>query len=434
MSSNSKKPRIIGRDFVLNWIAMLLLNVCIRMLDSNMASYATYFWDSKSLGGYLTTFFTIGSIVMAFLSGRLSDTKGRKNCLVAGCIGYAVPSFIMTFVLVPEVVLICRVIQGAAKGIVTVASAAIVADVVPHDFLNRGMGIYGLGSTLSFAFGPMLGLAIVGENSRYLLMFAVCGILYIVAAATSMGITYEKKRKAVGQTVFAQEENIQPSNPDQYKGIWKLIEKKAILPSVVFTIYMAGYACTVIFVTAFAQEMLGLNGTKLSLFYTMTAVSMLIFRLFVNRLADRYGALVLLIPGHVAMIFSLLLLALWVKYSYALFLLSGALYGVGLATVFPGLNTVAMIDSPADRGGAANATYYFMMDIGMLAASAVFGAFLDASPSLEVGYRNMFLISAGIILISFILAVILFNNKAREKRSPRFAEHMRKVRSGEVDV
>ena len=70
----------------------------------------------------------------------------------------------------------------------------------------------------------------------------------------------------------------------------------------------------------------------------------------------------------------------------------------------------------------------------MFAASAGFGALLDASISLKDGYRNMFLISAGIVLVSVILSVILFNNKTRVKRNPRFAEHMRKVKNGELDV
>jgi len=434
MSSNStRRPKIIGRDFALNWIVALLTNICIRMLDSNMASYATYVWDSKSLGGYMTSFFTIGSVVMSFFSGRLNDAKGRRNCLMAGCIMYAVPAFLMTVLKIPEAVLACRLVQGAAKGLVMVSNAAIIADVVPHDHMNRGMGIFGLASTVSFAFGPMLGLAIVGNDNRYLLMFAVCGILYVISAATCLGITYEKKQNLYAQKNVSEQETPVIS-PEQYKGIWKLIEKKAILPSIVFTIFISGYACIVVFATVYAQEMLKLSGTMLSLFYTTAAVTMMVIRMFISKLADRYGAMILLVPGHIAMILSLLILAFWAKNSYALFLIAGGLYGIGVSAVFPGLNTVAVVDSPKGRGGAANATYYFMMDIGMFAASAIFGAFLDNSESLAYGYRNMFLISAGITAVSFILSVILFNNRTRARRSPRFAQHMMKVKNGELDV
>ena len=432
----SSRPKIIGRDFILTWIVSMLSGICMRMLDSNLASYATYVWDSKSLGGYLTTFFTVGSVVMAFFSGRLNDVKGRKNCLLAGCLMYAAPAFLMTVLQIPEALLACRLVQGAAKGMIMVSSSAIIADVVPHDYMNRGMGIYGLSNTLSFAFGPMIGLAIVGEDNRYLLMFAVCGIFYLIGALSCTGINYEKKQKH--QAAQEKEElsgrNDGKADTASYKGIWKLIEKKAVLPSLNHLIFIAGYGCITIFLTVYAQEMLGLSGTVLSLYFTMAAVTMVIIRLFCSKWADRYGALILLVPGHLAMLFSLLILAFWAKYSYGLFLLSGALYGIGNSAVFPGLNTVAVVDSPQDRGGAANATFYFMMDIGMLAASAFFGAFLDSSETLAAGYRNMFLISAGVIAASLVMTLLLFNNRSRAARNPRFAEHMQKVKSGRIDV
>ncbi len=453
MGTAGKRPKIIGRDFILTWIVSLLSGMCMRMLDSTLASYAAYAWDSMSLGGYLTTFFTIGSVVMAFFSGRLNNRKGRKNCLMIGCLLYAAPAFLMAFVQIPEAVLACRLVQGCAKGLIMVSSAAIIADVVPHDYMNRGMGIYGVAVTLSYAFGPMLGLAIVGEDNHYLWMFAVCGIFYLVSALSCVGINYEKKRRmAAAQTkdsqtgVNGRDENkteAQTAGPaaeagapkrTEYKGIWKLIEKNAILPSLNFMICISSYACIVVFVTVYAQDMLDLNGTKLSLFFTAAAIAMLVVRLVCSKWADRYGAMILLLPGHLSIIFALLILAFWAKYSYALFLVAGVLYGIGNSACFPGLNTVAVVDSPPERSGEANAAYYFMMDIGMLVASAIFGVYLDAAPSPADGYLGMFLISIGIAVCSTVMTLVLFNNKSRAKRNPRFAEHMEKVRRGELDV
>ncbi len=431
MENNSNRVRIIGRDFILTWIVSFLSGVCMRMLDSNLASYATFVWNSKSLGGYMTTFFTVGSVIMAFFSGRLNDLKGRRNCLMGGCLLYASAAFVMAVLQIPEAVLACRLVQGTAKGLIMVSSSAIIADVVPHDHMNRGMGIYGLSLTLSFAFGPMIGLSIVGED-RYLLMFAVCGIFYLIGAASCLGINYEKKRAMAENTEQSAAASARTRNLETYKGIWKLIEKTALLPSFTFVFFIAGYTCIVIFLTVFAQEMLDLSGTAISLFFTMAAAAMAVVRMFVSKLADRYGALILLVPGHIAMLAALLILAFFARNNYPLFLLAGALYGAGNAAVYPGLNTVAMVDAPEGRGGAANATFYFMMDIGVLAASAVFGALLDHSASLAEGYRNMFLISAGLVLISFVMTVVFFNNRRRAKRNPRFAEHMEKVKKGLV--
>ncbi|MBQ1289389.1 MAG: hypothetical protein IIY23_04425, partial [Erysipelotrichaceae bacterium] len=72
--------------------------------------------------------------------------------------------------------------------------------------------------------------------------------------------------------------------------------------------------------------------------------------------------------------------------------------------------------TPAKRSATANATFYFMMDFGILFASAGFGALIDASATAEIGYRMTFLISIGVCLFSMLLAIYFFNNKAIAKR------------------
>ena len=229
-------------------------------------------------------------------------------------------------------------------------------------------------------------------------------------------MNYEKKQKS--PVIKADKVNtMADKTPAEYKGIWKLIEKKAIIASLINTIFFGGYACILVFLTVYAQEVLLLNSTQISFFYTVAAVAMLAVRLLTAKVADRYGALIMIIPGHLAMIAALLLLAFTAKTSYIAFLAAGACYGIGMAIVSPTLNAIAIVDSPAERGATANATFYFMMDFGILFASAGFGALMDIAPSIESGYNQTFLISVGIIIFSAVFSLISLNKKAREKRS-----------------
>lgn len=410
-----QKSTIWTKDFILACVAGLFVNICMRMLDSNLASFASYAWDSKTLGGYLTSVFNVGSIAMAFLSGRLVDMKGRKNCLIFGALLFGIPTFALFFTDAPAVALGVRLIQGVAKGIVTVASAAIVSDVVPRDRMNEGMGFYNLGGTISFAFGPMMGLALAAQGG-YNTMFLVCAALYTISGFFGFGINYEKKQPAA--VPAAAETAAEPSaaSSNEYRGVWKLIEKKALLPSFVYTLFFGGYACILVFLTVYAQEQLLLDSAQIGLFYTVAAAAMLVIRLTCGKLADKFGALCMVVPGQAAMIGALALLAFFAKDSYPMFLAAGALYGVGNAAVMPALNAVAVLDSPKDRSATANATFYFMMDFGILFASAGFGALIDAAPDAATGYNNTFLISIGIIALALVLSVLLFNNKARARR------------------
>lgn len=258
------------------------------MLDSNLASYASVMWNSKSLGGQLTSFFNVGSILMAFFAGKVVDIRGRKNSLMIFCLLFAVPTVAMVLIPLPGVALGVRLIQGIAKGVV-VAMASVVSDVTPREKMNGG---YNLGNTISMAIGPMLGLMLV-EVGGYPLMFVACAVTYGAGAAFAAFMNYEKNRKP--QQEEAKQE--QPAvSSGEYRGVWALIEKKAILPSLINTIFFGGYACILVYLTIYAQEALLLSAAQISLFYTVAAATMLVIRLTTATVADKYGAMVMIAP------------------------------------------------------------------------------------------------------------------------------------------
>lgn len=406
----NNKQSIWTKDFILICLVSLATNITMRMLDANLASYASVTWNSKTLGGQLTSFFNIGSIAMAFISGRLVDLKGRRNSLIVFCLVFAIPTLGMALIPVPGVALGVRLIQGIAKGVVSVAMASVVSDITPRDRMNEGMGLFNLGNTISFAIGPMIGLALV-DMGGYKLMFIICAIVYAMGSALTFPIRYENNK-----TEDASVNKEKTTSSSEYKGVWALIEKKAILPSLINTIFFGGYACILVFLTIYAQEILQLSSSKISLFYTVAAVAMLVVRLTTAKIADRYGALAMVIPGHVIMIGALLLLTYPSKISYIAFLAAGVCYGIGMAVVSPTLNAVAVVDSPFERSATANATFYFMMDFGILIASSSFGALMDKAATPEIGYTQTYLISCVVIVISMILCFLTMNDKARAIR------------------
>ena len=409
-----RKSSIWTKDFILICLASLFTNITMRMLDSNLASYASETWNSLSIGGQLTSWFNAGSILMAFFAGRLIDMKGRRNMLIVFSIVFAVPTIAMALIPNPGISMGVRLVQGAAKGVITVGMASVVSDITPRNQMNEGMGMFNLGNTISFAIGPMLGLALVDEGG-YKLMFIVCALIYALAALVVWPIRYEKKTNSQGKN-----HNAVKSDQSQYKGVWKLIEKNALIVSIINTIYFGGYACILVFLTVYSQTVLKYSSSQISLYYTSAAAAMFAIRILTAKTADKYGALSLIVPGHIVMIVALLLLAFPAKNSYFAFILSGVCYGLGMAVVTPTMNAVAVIDSPVDRGAVANATFYFLMDFGILFASAGFGKLMDAALTIEEGYMETFLISAGILAFSCIACMLLLNGRAREKRREKF--------------
>ncbi|MBQ6367113.1 MAG: MFS transporter [Erysipelotrichaceae bacterium] len=407
----SKKTTFLTVAFVLVSLSMLCQNLATQMLNVTLSPFASYMWNSKTLGGLLTSFFNIGSIVMAFLSGPMIQKVGKKTSIVIFSLLYAAATVLFILMPTESVSMGARVLQGIAKGVITVACASVVAEVTPDEQMNQGMGIFGLGSTAAMAFGPMLALTLVGDNNNYPAMFTGCAAIAAFGALFALGIKY--KPKAAKETSSA-------AAGKEYKGVWKLIEKAALLPSINHTIFFASYACVLVFITVYAQEMLKLSSSQISLFYTAAAITMLIVRTFAGKIADTRGELAVIVPGHFAIILLLMILSFFCRepgpLTYPLFLLCGALYGVGSACVQPSMNAIAIVDSPAERSSIANATFYFMMDFGILFSSSVFGQVIDKAATPASGYLITYLCSAAICVFSLLLAVTTLNRKARQRR------------------
>ncbi|MBR3168370.1 MAG: MFS transporter [Erysipelotrichaceae bacterium] len=408
---STKQKSFLSVAFILVTLSMLCQNVATQMMNTTLSPFASYMWNSKTMGGLLTSFFNIGSIVMAFFSGPLVEKIGKKASIILFSLLYGVSTLLFVFMPTESASLAARVLQGVAKGVIMVACASVVADVTPDEQMNQGMGIFGLGATLAMAFGPMLGLNLIGPDNNYSRMFIGCAIIVSFGAAFALGINYKPKQREQKEETVTRE----------YKGIWKLIEKKALLPAVNYTIFFASFACILVFITVYAQEMLKLPATQISLFYTVAAATMLVVRLFAGKLADKYGELIVIIPGHLAIMIALIVLAFFCNKpggaTYPLFLLCGGMYGIGSACCQPAMNSIAVVDSPADRSSIANATFYFMMDFGILFSSSVFGGVIDRAVDLATGYRVTYLASFGICILSLLMAVFLLNRKARSKRA-----------------
>lgn len=405
------KMAFLSASFVMATMSVLCLNVSTQMLNTTLSPFAAFLWGSKTMGGLLTSFFNVGSILMALLSAPLIEAVGKKRSIVSFSLLYGASTLL--FVLMPKehITLLARLLQGVAKGVITVACSSVIADVTPDEQMNEGMGLFGLGSAFAMAFGPMIALHMVGANNRYDRMFLICAAVVACGALFGAFVKYTPVKRTARRTA---------EKPPR-EGLSRLLEKRALLPSINYTVFFAAFACILVFSSVYAQEMLGLSPSQISMFYVAAAAAMLVVRLFGGKLADRCGELVMIVPGHLCIAAAL---AIFIPLksgpaAYPLFLLCGVLYGIGNASVLPTMNAIAVVDSPKERSSEANATFYFTMDFGILFSSSVFGKVMDLAPSAAAGYRITYGCSIGICAVSLLISVALLNRRAREKRRGR---------------
>lgn len=399
--------------FVLVCIMGLFTSLVMRLLDNTLAIYANDVWNSKSDGGLLTTTFTFGSIVSSALCGSIIDRTGRQKAMIAGAAIFVVVTVVLMFTTVRWIVLTVRALQGLGKAVCMVASASMAADIIPRERMGEGMGYYGLGSTLASAFGPALGIAMISTGS-YDLMFGSCAGLYFVVIIMAIFVNYEKKGSPASASTAATQTAAAKQDPThEYRGVWKLFEKSAI-PSAAVTFFgSAGTVCILVFLTLYATDGLGIENP--GLFFTFSAVTMLITRLVIGRMVDRFGVVIALLPALLLAVGIYLLLAFAAPHSYMVFLLCGAIYGVSMSMFYPALQAAAVVDAPEERKGVANSTLFFGQDLGILVASAALGWVLES-----YGYVLMFMGGIVLFVISGVLSLLLMSNRARARRRRKY--------------
>ena len=89
------------------------------------------------------------------------------------------------------------------------------------------------------------------------------------------------------------------------------------------------------------------------------------------------------------------------------FILAGIIYGIGYGAVVPTTQAMSVLNIPANRRGAANATLYLFVDLGVGLGSFIWGALAH-----RVGFSLMYLLAIIPILCALVF-YLLFARKAK---------------------
>lgn len=117
---------------------------------------------SSAEAAYLSTIFSLGTLLSVLVLGRMSDSLGRRKILIATLLLSIVSQGITGFA--PQfnsyaLLLLIRFLAGIAAGNISVAQAAI-ADITPAHERARSMVIIGIAFGAGFALGPAIGALI----------------------------------------------------------------------------------------------------------------------------------------------------------------------------------------------------------------------------------------------------------------------------------
>lgn len=369
------KDKIWSRDFVLIVIANFFIFLGFQMTLPTLPLFVEELGGNDQLIGAVVGIFTFSALLLRPFAGHTLETKGRGFVYLIGLAIFVLSVGTFGFLTSIAFLFIVRVVQGVGWGFSTTASGTIATDLIPASRRGEGMGYFGLSGNLALAFGPSLGLVLIGLIS-FKLFFVICAGFGVVALLLSSKIRYKKVETKQERATL--------------KGIY---EKSALRPSMLMLFLTATFGGIAAFLPLYTAEK---HIAGIQLYFLLYAAALMVTRTFAGQLYDRKGHLAVFIPGTLLILIAMLLLS-WLPNSAILYL-AALLYGLGFGTVQPALQAWSIEKVPINRRGMANATFFSFFDLGIGIGAILFGQI-----SHLFGYSSIYIASAISVFLSMVL-------------------------------
>ena len=194
------RPKIWTRDFILICVTNLFLFMGFQMTLPTLPLFVQELGGSDQLIGLVVGIFTFSALLLRPYAGHALESKGRGFVYMTGMLIFIISIGSYAFVASIAFLFIMRILQGVGWGMSSTASGTIATDLIPPERRGEGMGYFGLSGNLALAFGPSLGLFLIGEVS-FKTLFLLISSLGILGLILSSRIRFKKVEQSTHKAV-----------------------------------------------------------------------------------------------------------------------------------------------------------------------------------------------------------------------------------------
>jgi MFS family permease len=340
---------------------------------------------SKADIGIIMGAFALSSVLCRPWISALIDRIGRKRSYTIGCLIFSILPLTYLFFqgglsnfYLP--LLLVRIIHGVGLAFCFTSAFTYIADIVPKERLNEGIGMFGVTGLSGLAIGPFTAEMIIRN-------FGFSALFITATGLGALGLLLHLPLK----------ESFSQASEQPSQSFFSVLMRRRTL-TVAFLAVLFGFGLSAAggFVSPFAKE----KGVAfISLYFICYSSAAVMTRLLGGRLADRVGeeriipyALVLTGAG----LFMLIFLG-----GYLVLGVSGFMSGCGHGFLFPCLNTLAIRNEPIEIRGKINGVFTGAIDAGAFLGSVILGYIGEWAgfPTLFFAAGLAFLIGLGIYKI-----------------------------------
>jgi multidrug resistance protein len=335
--------------------------------------YARSFGVSAAMAGGLITAFGLARMFTNIPAGRLSDRLGRRPLLIGGMLLISVASFFSATAQSFAPLIFFRLLQGVGSATQTTVALIALTDISTPRDRGRIMSLYMGGLLLGASLGPSVG-GFVGEQWGFRAPFFVYSGLALIGALWGYLLAPETRPAAPqadarsGREPTAQRSSMQV--------LWSLLRNPSFVLVNMVTVMSfftrSGGQSTVL---PLYGDSIGLGAGQIGLVLSAIAGANLLTVRAAGSFADRYGRKRVILPA--ALISGVGLIAFTFSQSFATFIASGILLGIGSGFVGPAPAAyVADIARPGEHGMAMGLFKTFG-DVGVTIGPLMMGWLVD---------------------------------------------------------
>ncbi len=367
-----------------SFIGIALINVLLflgwQMQLSSLPIFLRELSGSDTIVGVSTALSTVAALLARPLAGYKLDHAGRRGVLLVGIVIISSLTALYSYFPFVAVILAIRFLHGFGWGTSTTSSNTIATDVIPKRRFGEGMGYFTLSQSLSLALSPVIGLTIMDALGYRAMTFTAFGLL-LVALIAAIIIRFPQVEKSTSNR-FAP------------------YERSAVRPTIVM-VFVGIVIGSVFSFAALYGRSVGID--NVALFFTCYAIALFVVRPLIGRIIDRLGFNATVFPGFILMVASVIVLSR--STSLPVFLVAAVLQGMAYGTVQTSLQTMAVVNAPASRRGAANATFFTGFDAGI-----GIGGLSAGIIATWLGYSKMYFVMITPLLFGAVIYYVLARN------------------------
>jgi MFS family permease len=445
-------PEPSSRLLILTAIA--LVSVLAPMNSTMVAVGLPAIREHFAVGVGGLTALVVGYLIMVAIlqpvAGKLGDALGHLRIIIVGLLLLMVFSAAAAAAWSFPALVLFRALQGVAAACTMANGVAFVRKKVPEHKLSASLGIVGASFAVGAASGPVIGAGLVilggwrwlflmnvpvalmalflitrlpqdaGEG-RKTLQIDGWSFVALTGAFTGLalpGITARAGVPVLGLLALG----LFPLSAGLYwlryraKGTGivdlRLFTRRAFTAGAVSTSSSNLVMYTLIIgMPLYLGDVRDASTATIGVVLLCQSVAMVVISPVMGALADRIGAGPMLLGGAGLLLANqLALVAVFDDPPFVLLGVSLLVFGVGLGTLSPAMQSIALKAWPPDISGAASGTMNMSRYVGSVTGMAITAAILGANPD-EAAFRLLFLAVSAFAVVTLGAAIVMRNGE-----------------------